>query len=463
MQKAQTEGVHNPLLLLTMQCVYDDENAPCKLCASKGFECGQKLWGFERENRLVVPSTSSVLRIERPAGPTNEMLYDDAVLCKWSRSRSQYRRAYPHFFVPYLSVMPENLLNLVSSSDMLRSAILSLAWLEQFLFTGRGMVQSIKSLGRCVHLFRRSLSGSPTLETFCVCYALFWWSVESHHKEEALTHLSGLFRVASALRTGNISITDSHGDWIECRLLNSLSLAEQLIFGGFRRQPVRASNVAKDFHRIIQITQPDFELELAMADHSKPSYLRRKLAILSVHINYLFMLYLDGGSVDHASNISDVPRIEIVSVLLTFLDEFLQLLTIYDHRVVEFVDASSTGIDPALVHLGRSHYEVVVMLGRVQSYCLASFLQYILGQGLVDRTDPRHYQIGMMCIRAFALQGMAITGGYSRVLPRQLLYLSWVLLPASEAPEGDSPAEQLTEKRMCTIETSYGISNEALG
>jgi len=269
-------------------------------------------------------------------------------------------------------------------------------------------------------------------------------------------HLSGLFRVASALRTGNISITDSQEDWIECRLLNSLSLAEQLILGGFHRQPVC---VAKDFHRIIQITQPDFELELAMADHSKPSYLRRKLAILSVHINYLLMLYLDGGSVDQAPNISDAPRIEIVSVLLTFLDEFLQLLTIYDPRVVEFVDASSNP-----VYLGGPHYKVDdALLDRVESYCLASFLQYILGHGLVDRTDPRPYQIGQICIRAFEFQGMALTGRCAPIFSPQSFYLSWMLLRASEAREGDSTAEQLTDKSMGTIETSHEIRRDVLG
>ena len=252
-------------------------------------------------------------------------------------------------------------------------------------------------------------------------------------------HLSGLFRVASALRTGNISITDSQEDWIECRLANSLSLAERLSFVGYIWQSV--SDVAKDFHRILQITQPDFELELAIANNSKSSYLRRKLAILSVHINYLFMLYLDGGSVDHAPNISDAPRIEIVSVLLTFLDEFLQLLTIYDPRIIEFVDAPSTGIDPVLAYLGRSPYEVLLIFDRVESYCLTSFLQYILGQGLVDRTDPRPYQIGQICIRTFELLGMAFTRRCPWGVSPQLLYLPSMLLPASEAPEGDSPAE----------------------
>ena len=408
-------------------------------------ECGRKLWGLERESRSGPrPSTSGVLRIERPVGPSDEDLYDDAILFGFRTYRGAGGFMYPGSLpVLHLAILPMETVDLILSSQSLRFAILSVAW---FLEVPNRVTQSMKALDRCYPLFRKSLSQPPNIQTFYTCLALFRVHYLLKNFDGALIHLSGMVRIVRALKAQNVSITDAEWNRMESRLMNSVSITEQMTFvlyHNIREEPAHV--LAERVHRIIQVVSLNIDMVKALGIPYSGRDLENRLTILSLHINFLFVRYLEPGC---RRNGRDQP-ISIASKLRPLLHEFGQLLLCYDPRVSTFVNFAT---DPQLADdwLGSMHDpNLIVHAHRVESYCLASFLQHILINDTVDRNDSEIHSLGLVCFRAIELQVK-----HSFLLSHCMFsfVLASILLPTSKFPDRIPPICELSDGRMCADE-----------
>jgi hypothetical protein len=92
--------------------VYEDLHLPCDGCKTRGFECGEKLWGPVKENRsgrLVQvgnsTSTSNLVTIPRPLAVKDEELTErDFQLLQWSHSSNRVASTDVSIFEPLRSI-----------------------------------------------------------------------------------------------------------------------------------------------------------------------------------------------------------------------------------------------------------------------------------------------------------------------------------------------------------------------
>jgi hypothetical protein len=354
-----------------------------------------------------------VLRIHQPFGPSEETVRDDLVLLDWSRNGFRLFESWGWGVYFFVSVVPSTHRNLIFSSEPLRSAVLSLCW-KTFVPGGQpNEVRSITFLHRCYSSFRESLSGTPTISTFYVCFTLLRACVDAsssygfiaalvplHPFEDALVHLSGMFRVVRILKSENgVHISDEDWDHIETRLLNALSLMERLaIFDdhGPLYARINFPVLAPRLHKIVHAA------DLYMVS-SSPSQLdipglRYNLTVLSVRINCLFSSYMEPVLDLHQDQCTSHPRSEISSQLLPLVRTFLELLVRYDPCLDAFLH-----LGPKFQFFNADPRVVQGLIRRINSYCFASFLNHALLADEADRNDAKIQEIGMLCIGCLEL------------------------------------------------------------
>jgi hypothetical protein len=226
--------------------------------------------------------------------------------------------------------------------------------------------------------------------------------IPSDSFEEALVHLSGVFRVARILKGGNgMSISDEDWDHIEIRLLNAVSLTERKALADnnpWINKRINLPVFAQRLHKIIQATE--LEMVPSMQSQLNIPGLRYRLTVLSVRINFLFSSYLEPEQGLEQDQHKSHRRPEIASMLIPLVRTFLELLLRYDPCLNEFVhsDSNSQFLIPEAKPDG-----VAFLISRIQSYCLASFIHHALLTDETDRSDAKIQGIGMLCVRCLTL------------------------------------------------------------
>ena len=344
----------------------------------------------------------------------------------------------------HLAILPRGFVDLILSSQSLRFAILSVAWRLGSGNERNRATQSAKALHRCYPLFRESLSQPPKIESFYTCFALFRFHFLLNDLDGALVHLSGMVKIVRALKAQNFPITDAEWSRMESRLMNSVSMTEQLSFANYHYTQEKPINVlAEGVHRILHAISLDIDMVEASHIQYRRRDLQNRLTMLSLHINFLFLRYLEPESQRNGCPCRS-RRMTIASQLLPLVREFCQLLLRYDPRVGAFVNFTS---DDWLWNMRNQG--LTIPLHRIESYCLASFLQRILLDDRVNRNDSEIHSLGLVCFRAIEIQVKATYPWPGSVFS---FFLAWILLPASKFAYRSRPVSKISDRRICADE-----------
>jgi len=377
------------------------------VCKLKGLECGRKLWGEERETRISSQPERALLRVNRPFGPSEEVIYEDRILSAFCRPTSNFfldtgdfrftRFDFTLYHVPW---------DLVESSKCLRYAVIALGC--SLLGSGdtRRDHHKLVSLNRSCCFLRCSLSQPPTIDLFYTCLALlryayrsFWLGVDPDF-QPVYIHLSGIFGIARALKSQNTGIPNREIEEIEHQQLRTITSAERSIVSWGRYGIIRRSGTT-ELGQLKKILEPDFEIVSRQSTVTK-SHLRLGLGMLSVFINHEFRRLME-NQIFVTETVPQADWNSEISTLLVFVREFKILLTAADSRVLDFVGSCCTDDELQAVFLAdnnnfENYSNFFTFCSRLESYIFVSFLECVLTSSEIEVEDPKLNFIRFICV-----------------------------------------------------------------
>jgi len=421
------------------------------VCKSKGLECGRKLWGEERETRISSQPERALLRVNRPFGPSEEVIYEDRIL-----SALSFRMSHRKFHLIYLlrsrwlghdfllSSVPWDL---VESSKCLRYALIALECCLPHPGDTRRDRHKLVSLNRYYCLLRSSLSQPPTIDLFHTCVTLIRYAYRSSWRDiqPVLIHLSGIFGMARALKSQNREIPSREIEKIEHEQLSAITFAELSIVrcgqSGIFKCPATA-----DLGKLKKILEHDFEIVSGQTTVTK-SCLRLGLGMLSVFINYEFRRLME-NQIFPTEPLSQGDWNGEISKLLVFVHEFKILLTAADSRVLDFVGSCHTDDELQAVFMADNNFEdydydnLSTFCSRLDSYIFVSLLECVLTSSEIELEDPKLNFIGFICVglAKFVLR-WRLLHGFSTVLLAEVYspLVARLVLLAALFPERELP------------------------
>ena len=220
-------------------------------------------------------------------------------------------------------------------------------------------------------------------------------------------------------------------EWLQ---LHSLSLAEQCVARDNTQHPNTYASRYEVLYETAQIFDTSFTastISFQVEDQKK------RLTVLSLAINRRFTSYMQSirSSHEDESDSSDKLRL-LAPELIRLLDEFLEILPLYEPDIYDMLHASVRPNAQRPMSIDERRLRYGMILDRFASYCFAFFLKAVICSQRDARDCTCLHQIGKTLLALW--EGKQYPEGTVTYRAKFFYFvmLARIVLPASQFPNG---------------------------